>query len=45
MVNGNVENRKREKNLKKEKMLLINLAHRLISVKQTKLKKRLNKRN
>jgi len=38
MVNGNVEN-------KKEKMLLINLANRLISVKQTKLKKRLNKRN
>lgn len=38
MVNGNVEN-------KKEKMLLINLVQRLISVKQTKLKKRLNKRN
>jgi len=38
MVNGNVEN-------KKEKMLLINLVNRLISVKQTKLKKRLNKRN
>jgi hypothetical protein len=45
MENGNAENKKREKNLKKEEMLLISLLQRLISVKQTKQKKRLNKRN
>jgi hypothetical protein len=45
MENGNVENKKRKKKLKKEEMLLISLLLRLKNAKQTKLKKKLNKRN
>jgi hypothetical protein len=43
--NGDVEDKKKKKNLKKEVMLLINLPRRLKSVKLIRLKKRLNKRN
>jgi hypothetical protein len=45
MENGDAEDKKKKKNLRKEVMLLTNLVQRLISVKLTKLKKRLNKRN
>ena len=43
--NGDAEDKKKKKNLKKEVMLLINLPQRLRNVKRIRLKKRLNKRN
>ena len=45
MENGDAEDKKKKKNLKKEVMLLINLPQRLRNVKRIRLKKRLNKRN